>query len=88
MDNLNFSLEEMDIFEIITEIRGNFKLWPYFIQLHFPRRKLKYWERICMVVFMYINDLDPNIAMEWIKLRHMARDKSAFRHFQYFFWYC
>ncbi|CAG2247119.1 unnamed protein product [Mytilus edulis] len=51
----------------------------------FWKKNLKHWERILLAAFAYVNGLNPEMFLDWVKLMGLCRDNSGIRHFTAFF---
>lgn len=69
----------------IQDIIGPAKEWPFLIRRLFWTRFLRHWQRILICAFVYVNGLDPLLFKEWVTLKGLARDASAFNHFDALF---
>lgn len=69
----------------IQDIIGAAKLWPAYIRTLFWSKNVKYFHRAVLAAFIYINGLNPDIFLEWVELRKICRDKSAYKHFKSLF---
>lgn len=85
---LNMASRSREIYEhwmAIQDIIGPAKEWPFLIRRLFWTRFLRHWQRILICAFVYVNGLDPLLFMEWVTLKGLARDASAFNHFDALF---
>ena len=52
----------------IQDIIGYATLWPHNIRKNFWNRSAKHFDRICLCAFCYINGLNPELLLDWLKL--------------------
>lgn len=69
----------------IQEIIGPAHLWPRLIRHMFWQRHLRYQQRQIIAAFVFVNGLNPEIFLEWVAIKNLARDHAAVQHFQYLF---
>lgn len=74
-----------ELWRDLQDVVGPARLWPYNIRKLFWKKNLKHWERILLAAFAYVNGLNPEMFLDWVKLMGLCRDNSGIRHFTAFF---
>lgn len=62
--------------ELIFELIGPFNVWPSTIATIFKNRTLTHKSRFTLSVFLLNNGLDPDLLIEWFKLKHKPNGKQ------------
>ena len=75
--------------DVYIEIQQYLCLWidiPDIIgSSHFTNRLLRYWDRLLLYTFAYVNVPNPGLLLEWILLLPLVENSSGKGHFQSFF---
>ena len=69
----------------IIDIIGQATLWPHHIR-HF-NLPYNHFNRLLVAAFVFINDLNPEVFLDWTNLLYLCCDRAAYVHFQNLFNY-
>jgi len=69
-------------FEVICDIIGDKSLWPRSIVQAYESRHMTYGQRFKLVIFNYVNGLNPLIFQDFCIERRTLRDDEALNHIQ------
>ena len=80
--------QEFCLWRDILDLVGPATKWPRNIRRFFWSRHLKYWPRLQVAAFVWVNGLNPEVFFDWCFLRNIFQNGSEqHRHFQQLFRY-
>lgn len=80
MINVFYLKEEMSFNLISTPLRDvEVKKLPINIRQLFWTH-IKHWKKIIVAAFVYVNGLNQETLLDWVRLMHLCRDYTAYKH--------
>lgn len=80
MENRSRSSTIYILWRDIQDIIGNASLWPIRIRRLFWTQHLRYFQRFLIVIFSYVNGLNPQLLIEWLKIQRGFSNAESERH--------